>query len=907
IFTNKTEYVPVENLRDIDISKVTEQASHQFPYTATTTTKTTVTETITAPVANTVVHGSAAAIPHKEPLDERIKEAFQHDSHPTAVHSSVNPTYKEPLGERIREAFQHESHPTVEVPIKVNTATIAATSAAPEIFTNKTEYVPAENLRDIDISKLAQAASHQPTATTRGITKTTVTETTKTNPVERRESIVDRVKDVFHHDSSASAAAHQKADHAPAVVEKHHEPIVASTTAAATHTAEKESLIDRFKDVFRHDSSENHFTSTKTAAPVTVAAAAGTAAGVAAFLHDTDNDNATVPPKAHDHRAYLAPGVKSSIAPTTTGTEHAAAVVPAAVPAAVVDPSEIKSYVFKPVDSSPLKKHTAVPAPVFDTKYMDTSAVAPVTTTAAATLSSISHAPAAHAIHTTTSHTPVAPVDIAPVAAVAATAAATAAAVAPMVHKATTTTKNTPVAPIAPVVHTTTTTPAVATKPASEIQFTDPTTLRPLTGNRTWEIPPVTDHRTITTKIKDAIGFHTASEYGPADPKDLHLSDPKTLHLVKDIAPIAAVATTAAATAAAVAPMVNKSTTTTTATNTPVAPVVPVVHTTTPAITAKSVNGIQFTDPTTLRPLTGTRTWEIPPPTDHRGITTKFKDAVGIHSASEYGPADPKDLPLSDPKSLRLLKDIAPVAAVAATAAAVAPMLNKSSTTTTTAMKEEHNPVLTAPHPVIPATSSVSKTEVKPVHTAPHPVIPATSSISKSELKAVHTAPHPVIPTTSSISKSEWNTVQMAPRPVIPATTHVEALSSHAVKDAPHPQQVNTQRASATEVEFADKIAAAIPESYHGPVPNLQPGEEIVWVKTVTTTDYYDDNSPPVVTHINNTVTGGGPGRNAHPAPLGVPANAAHDNSTQRRSSGGFLDRLTHRHHDNVDKGKQRM
>ncbi|KAG0253983.1 hypothetical protein BGZ95_006161, partial [Linnemannia exigua] len=852
------------------------------------------------------------------------------------------------------------------------------------IFTNKTEYVPVENLRNIDISKVAQAASHQPTAATSGLTGAAVTETTTTKPVDHKESIVDRVKDVFHHDSSAPATVHHKTEHAPTVVEKHREPIVASTTATATHTAKKESLVDHVKDVFHRDTPETHATSTKTAAPVTVAAAAGTAAGVAARLHDKDTDNTTTPPKVHDHRAYLAPGVKSSITTTTTGTEHATAAALAA-PVAAVDPSEFKSHVFKPVDASPLKKQTPTPAPVFDTKYMDTSATAPAITAATTALPVTAHAPVVPAAHTTTSHTTVTPV----------------------VH---TTTSH---APVVPIVQTTTTT----TKPANEIQFTDPTTLRPLTGTRTWEIPPAADHRSITTKIKDAIGLHTASEYGPADPKDLPLSDPKTLRLVKDIAPMAAVATTAAATAAAAAPMVSKSTTTT---NTPVAPVVPVVHTTTttPAVTAKSVNGIQFTDPTTLRPLTGTRTWEIPPVADHRTITTKIKDAIGIHAASEYGPADPKDLPLSDPKTLRLVKDIAPVAAVASTAAAVAPMLNKSHATTTTATKEEHNPVSAAPRPVIPATSSVSKTEVNPVHTAPHPVIPATSAISKTESHAVQMAPRPVIPTTTHVDSLSSHAVKDAPHPIIPPVvtnekTHHHQMESNPVLTAPRPvipvteqttttttshhadsapklahaavpivaaaaavplveksrtsttttsydkpnvvesaprsvipvvtsapivqqqqqqqyqqtqqptsyttttntynnapiqqQQVNAQhRASAAEVNVADKIAAAIPESYHGPIPNLQPGEEIVWVKTVTTTDYYDDNSPPVVTHVNNTVAG--PGGNVNPALGGVPANAVHDNSTQRRSGGGgFLDRLTHRHHDNVDKGKQRM
>ncbi|KAG0099331.1 hypothetical protein BGZ93_008045 [Podila epicladia] len=53
----------------------------------------------------------------------------------------------------------------------------------------------------------------------------------------------------------------------------------------------------------------------------------------------------------------------------------------------------------------------------------------------------------------------------------------------------------------------------------------------------------------------------------------------------------------------------------------------------------------------------------------------------------------------------------------------------------------------------------------------------------------------------------------------------------------------------------ADKIA--IPASYKGPIPTAGPGEQVVWVKTTTTTDYYDTdkgedkNGDVVETHQN--------------------------------------------------------
>lgn len=56
--------------------------------------------------------------------------------------------------------------------------------------------------------------------------------------------------------------------------------------------------------------------------------------------------------------------------------------------------------------------------------------------------------------------------------------------------------------------------------------------------------------------------------------------------------------------------------------------------------------------------------------------------------------------------------------------------------------------------------------------------------------------------------------------------------------------QQHDPSATANEIKTADNIAAAIPASYHGAVPKVRPDEEVVWVKTVTKTDYYDDGTP---------------------------------------------------------------
>ncbi|KAF9429791.1 hypothetical protein BGZ94_009485 [Podila epigama] len=80
------------------------------------------------------------------------------------------------------------------------------------------------------------------------------------------------------------------------------------------------------------------------------------------------------------------------------------------------------------------------------------------------------------------------------------------------------------------------------------------------------------------------------------------------------------------------------------------------------------------------------------------------------------------------------------------------------------------------------------------------------------------------------------------------------------------------------------------PLDYHGPLPQVAPGEEIMWVKRVIRTDYYDD--------------GGLAG-----APIPEPDINIHQ-EPRRSSVGSFIDRLRGRDHDqrrpSVDKGKQR-
>ncbi|KAF9131066.1 hypothetical protein BGW39_002327 [Mortierella sp. 14UC] len=211
-----------------------------------------------------------------------------------------------------------------------------------------------------------------------------------------------------------------------------------------------------------------------------------------------------------------------------------------------------------------------------------------------------------------------------------------------------------------------------------------------------------------------------------------------------------------------------------------------------------------------------------------------------------------------------------------------------------------------APRPVIPVTEktiSSHPVEPNPVQTDPRPVIPANLVVEKATTTTRHSDSTPIQAASAPRPVTNITTERAAPMiaPVVAAaavaplvdnnrttsTTTPYDSRPNTIQSAPVPQQqVITNRASAAEVDSADKIATAIPESYHGPIPNRQP----------------DDNNP-VVTNVN--AVGDGPGGNVNPA-QGMPANTVHDNSSLRRRCSGFFNRLMHRHRDNVDKGKQR-
>ncbi|KAG0280301.1 hypothetical protein BGZ96_001611, partial [Linnemannia gamsii] len=273
-------------------------------------------------------------------------------------------------------------------------------------------------------------------------------------------------------------------------------------------------------------------------------------------------------------------------------------------------------------------------------------------------------------------------------------------------------------------------------------------------------------------------------------------------------------------------------------------------------------------------------------------------------------------------------------------AAAVAPLVTPAPNVKPTASATTANVPAAAP---IAGKTAVTNT-VTSYDTKPAPVVQATPISQQHSQQQYNTLPRQHQTSSANMAPIQATTagpLNTQPRQYQPPPTNkapIQAATAAPLNTQPRqyqPPSTNTapilaataaplvtQGRRSQERSHVDKITTTAPKDYQGPLPQLQAGEEIVWVKTVTTTDYYDDKSPP-------GLRSGAPTNVAHntknssknmPAPVGtggrnvpgvqeqgVPANTVHDNTTGKKRHSGFFDRLIHRHHhENVDKGKQR-
>ncbi|KAG0300075.1 hypothetical protein BGZ98_009503 [Dissophora globulifera] len=408
--------------------------------------------------------------------------------------------------------------------------------------------------------------------------------------------------------------------------------------------------------------------------------------------------------------------------------------------------------------------------------------------------------------------------------------------------------------------------PAEATR---SLEFTDPKSLKPVT-----EIRPIAVHASEpqTHGLTDTV--HMPTEYGPADPKALHTVDPKTIGYSRTAiagAAVAGAAGTAGAKSAhgtgVVAPRVLSSSSSmpgaSTTMKTPSA-----AATAIPTVTGVTTptSSLFFTDAKTLRPVTGPRR-TIPVVAQPLKLSTPVP-----HMASEYGPADIRALKLTDPRTLgRGGKTMAAETATALNAKeAVKPHVATTDATT----------------PSVNATSDA--------HSSNKPLAAAGAVGAATGATALHAHNNTSRNTATALSP----------------TTNAD-LKGHSVGDR-------------IEAATAD---TATPSSYTGPVPSVGTGEEVIWMKTTTTSTVLADGRTGEIIEqkqtilapheldeaFNNSTMNSYNDHNdfrdtAHGTSDGT-SHQQHQQKAQRQAHqhrSGFLSRLLGRT-SSTDKGKSRM
>ncbi|KAF9560385.1 hypothetical protein EC968_006228 [Mortierella alpina] len=453
-------------------------------------------------------------------------------------------------------------------------------------------------------------------------------------------------------------------------------------------------------------------------------------------------------------------------------------------------------------------------------------------------------------------------------------------------------------------------------------------------------------HRPLAEKIRGAFG---APLYGPADPMDLPLTDPKTLlplptnakvpaarNSPKDEGIAAAAATPAGAEAGTAAYLGDKESRRT---------------------------SVQHVGDQTSHDHQQRR----------RSLGEKIKETV---SGQHYGPADPKDLHLTDPKTVRPLGPIATAAATgAATAAAVGMGAQSLRGKDDRSHHDTANATLRSSAPVAATTGTVGsgihashpKDDVRKYDTTtPSSATPAShayqppvnaagattaattagvvgagihaarsrdnaklyDSKSSSTVPASHTSVPDVSPT--SQTKTTHSTAPVAAAGLTGAGTAATLGAQRSSVNADptayreNVRSGNSHAGLGTQhlTDMGSTVAA--PADYQGQVPQVKPGEEVVWVKKITTTDYYDGdenvdehggvtgdfNRDSADYHANVNTSNTDYGGNQHGglrADGNVQQQERLEHGNEHHHHGGLVDRLLGRHHDETDKGTQNL
>ncbi|KAF9434051.1 hypothetical protein BGZ76_008650 [Entomortierella beljakovae] len=389
------------------------------------------------------------------------------------------------------------------------------------------------------------------------------------------------------------------------------------------------------------------------------------------------------------------------------------------------------------------------------------------------------------------------------------------------------------------------------------LNFTDPKTLTPLTGIRLIPIEEELHRRSLKEKIID---FFSASTYGPADPKELHLTDPKTLgqnsvretpkpvsrKAVAMAPPVAAVAAGAAtaATARRVVPPIQ----TTRAAPIPAPkPVATKVTTTTVTdstrlsnsqginpspMEAENLKNVRLTDTSPLRPLSE----RVPTSAPVKGVTTnEMSTHRPIPLLAPLPTIAPIDLPINksnDESTYMKVQPIAPIPEFSSTTLA-----DNSVSEVSNRPRRSTNPFdgMTSKTTAVTEKEVISSKSVNPLYISTSTTTTTTSTSVPNAAVAV-----PVLETTT-VPKIEERRVPEVPK------TEIHSTPAAAVHHHDHTltnDKITEEPTAGSSVGEGHKYTV-VPENYSGPIPKIKPDEEIVWMKTTTTTTYPAGQAPP--------------------------------------------------------------
>ncbi|KAF9325424.1 hypothetical protein BG006_011096 [Podila minutissima] len=156
-------------------------------------------------------------------------------------------------------------------------------------------------------------------------------------------------------------------------------------------------------------------------------------------------------------------------------------------------------------------------------------------------------------------------------------------------------------------------------------------------------------------------------------------------------------------------------------------------------------------------------------------------------------------------------------------------------------------PVINTTSTYAPATTlpAVERTTAKTTGTTTDPSRPLTKKVTAPMTGAAATVGAATAGTAAYMSNKAKDTMDAATSGNAHNSSSYKTTTTTGTTPAPTTYSKTTPTTitsslgtTPVQVKSADKIA--IPASYKGPIPKAGPGEEVVWVKTTTTTDYYD-------------------------------------------------------------------